>query len=129
MDGDPVRDRHGDRDRLRHRPVEERRAGANTLHIDVQAQQFSFTFSYPDAGNATSPVLHLPVNRSVELYMRSLDVIHAFFVPEFRENEDIVPGLVTHLHFTPDRSGRIPLECNELCGARAHADEHAGAAS
>jgi cytochrome c oxidase subunit II len=90
--------------------------GANTLRINVQAQQFEWTFSYPDAGNATSPVLRLPVNRSVELYMRSLDVIHAFFVAEFRENEDIVPGMVTQLHITPDRIGHYPLICNELCG-------------
>jgi cytochrome c oxidase subunit 2 len=88
----------------------------DTLHINVQAQQFAWTFSYPEAGNATSPVLRLPINRSVELDMRSLDVIHAFFVPEFRENEDIVPGLVTHVHITPDRLGTYPLICNELCG-------------
>jgi cytochrome c oxidase subunit 2 len=90
--------------------------GANTIVIDVQAQQFAWTFSYPDAGGATSPVLRLPVNRSIELHMRSLDVIHAFFVPEFRENEDIVPGLVTSVHITPDRIGTYPLICNELCG-------------
>jgi len=86
------------------------------LNVDVQAQQFEFSFSYPDAGNATSPVLRLPVNTSVNLSFRSLDVIHAFFVPEFRENEDIVPGLVTHLHIMPDRVGPYPLICNELCG-------------
>jgi cytochrome c oxidase subunit 2 len=90
--------------------------GANPLRINVQAQQFEFLFSYPDAGNATSPVLRLPVNRSVEFDMRSLDVIHAFFVPEFRLNEDIVPGMVTHLHVTPDRVGTYPFICNELCG-------------
>jgi cytochrome c oxidase subunit 2 len=90
--------------------------GADTIVINVQAQQFAWTFSYPDAGNATSPVLRLPVNRSIELHMRSLDVIHAFFVPEFRENEDIVPGMVTELHITPDRVGTYPLICNELCG-------------
>jgi len=90
--------------------------GANTIVIDVQAQQFSWTFSYPDAGGATSPVLRLPVNRSIELHMRSLDVIHAFFVPEFRENEDIVPGMITQVHITPDRVGTYPLICNELCG-------------
>ncbi len=89
---------------------------ANTLKINVQAQQFEFTFSYPEAGNATSPVLRLPVNRSVELYMRSLDVIHSLFVPEFEQKEDIVPGLVTHLHITPDRVGTYPIECTELCG-------------
>jgi cytochrome c oxidase subunit 2 len=89
---------------------------SNTLHIDVQAQQFEWTFSYPEANGATSPVLYLPNNRSVELTMRSLDVIHAFFVPQFRLNEDIVPGMVTYLHVTPDRVGTYPLICNELCG-------------
>jgi cytochrome c oxidase subunit 2 len=48
--------------------------------------------------------------------MRSLDVIHAFFVPQFRTNEDIVPGLVTTVHVTPDRLGTYELVCNELCG-------------
>jgi cytochrome c oxidase subunit II len=88
----------------------------NTLHINVTAQQFTWTFGYPGANNATSPVLRLPEGRSIELDMRSLDVIHAFFVPEFRLNEDIVPGMVTHLHVTPDRIGTYPLICNELCG-------------
>ncbi len=88
----------------------------NTLHINVTAQQFAWTFSYPEAHNATSPVLRLPEGRSIELDMRSLDVIHAFFVPEFRTNEDIVPGLVTNVHVTPDRVGTFPLICNELCG-------------
>ena len=88
----------------------------NTLRINVTAQQFIWTFGYPDAHDATSPVLRLPEGRSVELDMRSLDVIHAFFVPEFRTNEDIVPGLVTTVHITPDRLGTFPLICNELCG-------------
>jgi cytochrome c oxidase subunit 2 len=92
---------------------------ATTLKINVQAQQYAWSFSYPTANNATSPVLYLPVNNpgGVELDMRSLDVIHAFFVPEFRENMDIVPGLVTKLHITPDRIGTYTLQCNELCGA------------
>ena len=88
----------------------------NTLQINVQAQQFSWTFSYPDAGNATSPVLRLPVNTSVLLSMRSLDVIHALYVPQFRLQEDIVPGMVTQLHVTPTVVGTYPLICNELCG-------------
>ena len=89
---------------------------SNTLHVNVQAQQFEWNFSYPDANNATSPDLVLPLNRSVELDMRSLDVIHAFFVPQFRLNLDVVPGMITHLHVTPDRVGTYPLICNELCG-------------
>jgi cytochrome c oxidase subunit 2 len=88
----------------------------NTLHINVTAQQYAWTFAYPDASNATSPVLRLPKGRSIELDMRSLDVIHAFFVPEFRTNEDLVPGLVTNVHITPTRVGTFPLICNELCG-------------
>src|SRR5205807_4095919 len=80
------------------------------------AQQFEFTFSYPDAKNVTSPVLRLPEGRSVELYMRALDVIHSVFVPQFSQKEDLVPGLVTQLHITPDRLGTFPLECTELCG-------------
>ena len=88
----------------------------DTLPINVTAQQFAWTFSYPDAKNVTSPVLRLPKDRSVELYMRSLDVIHSVFVPQFSQKEDIVPGLVTQLHITPTRIGTFPLECTELCG-------------
>jgi cytochrome c oxidase subunit II len=88
----------------------------DTLRVNVTAQQFAFTFSYPEAKNATSPVLRLPEGRSVELYMRSLDVIHSVFVPQFSQKEDIVPGLVTQLHITPTRLGTFPLECTELCG-------------
>src|SRR5215470_13465886 len=88
----------------------------DTLRVNVVAQQFEFTFSYPDAKNVTSPVLRLPEGRSVELYMRALDVIHSVFVPQFSQKEDLVPGLVTQLHITPTRVGTFPLECTELCG-------------
>ena len=88
----------------------------DTLRVNVLAQQFEFTFSYPDAKNVTSPVLMLPKGRSVELYMRSVDVIHSVFVPQFSVKEDVVPGLVTQLHVTPTRLGTFPLECTELCG-------------
>lgn len=91
--------------------------GANPLVVNVQAQQYSWSFSYPDADNATSPILYLPVDRSIELHMRALDVIHSFYVREFRATQDIVPGLVTTLHITPDRIGKYFLECHELCGA------------
>src|SRR5499427_10710686 len=63
----------------------------DTLRVNVTAQQFLWTFSYPDAKNVTSPVLRLPEGRSVELYMRALDVIHSVFVPEFSQKEDLVP--------------------------------------
>ena len=88
----------------------------DTLRIDVTAQQFAFRFGYPESQNVTSPVLRLPKGRSVELYMRSLDVIHSVFVPQFSQKEDVVPGIVTQLHITPTRLGTFPLECTELCG-------------
>jgi cytochrome c oxidase subunit II len=88
----------------------------DTLRVNVTAQQFAFTFTYPGAKNVKSPVLRLPKGRSVELYMRSLDVIHSLFVPQFGQKEDVVPGLVTQLHITPTRLGTFPLECTELCG-------------
>jgi cytochrome c oxidase subunit 2 len=88
----------------------------DSLQVNVTAQQFEFSFNYPDANNAKSAVLRLPEGRSVQLNMRAEDVIHSVFVPQFRLKEDLVPGLVTHLHITPNRLGTYPLECTELCG-------------
>jgi cytochrome c oxidase subunit 2 len=88
----------------------------NALRVDVVAQQFAWTFRYPDANNLTSATLMLPKGRETELRFTSKDVVHAFFVPEFRENEDIVPGLTTTMNVTPTRLGTYPVICNELCG-------------
>src|SRR5213075_3133040 len=67
--------------------------GANPLRIEVTAQQFFWSYSYPEFGNKESDVLRLPVNRSIVLHMTSKDVIHSFWVPEFRQKQDVVPGL------------------------------------
>jgi cytochrome c oxidase subunit II len=91
-------------------------AGANPLRVNVTAQQFYWTFSYPQFGNKTSAVLRLPVDRSVVLRMTSKDVIHSFWVPEFRQKQDLVPGIHPTLHITPDRIGTYPVICTELCG-------------
>lgn len=86
----------------------------NTLRINVIAQQFTWTFKYPSG--LTSASLMLPNGREVQLRFQSKDVIHAFFVPQFRENQDIVPGMTTTLNVTPTRIGTYPVICNELCG-------------
>jgi len=88
----------------------------NALHIQVIAQQFTWTFKYPDAHGLTSATLVLPNGREAVLDFQSRDVIHAFFVPEFRENMDVVPGLTTTINVTPTRVGTYPVICNELCG-------------
>ncbi len=63
-----------------------------------------------------SPELHLPVGRPVKALLRSIDVLHDFAVPQFRAKMDLVPGLVTYIWFTPTRTGKFDLLCNELCG-------------
>lgn len=60
--------------------------------------------------------LHLPAGKPVKLLLRSTDVLHSFYVPEFRTKMDLVPGMVTQLWFTPTRTGRFQILCAELCG-------------
>jgi cytochrome c oxidase subunit II len=90
--------------------------GKNVLRINVTAQQFEWSFSYPDANNLTSATLMLPNDRSVQLRFTARDVIHSFWVPEFGQKQDVVPGLHPTLHITPDRVGTFPVICTELCG-------------
>jgi cytochrome c oxidase subunit II len=90
--------------------------GSSPLRINVTAEQFAWSFSYPDARGVTSAMLRLPRGRSVELYIRAKDVIHSFWVPEFGQKQDTVPGLLTKLHITPTRDGTFPVICTELCG-------------
>ncbi len=91
-------------------------AGDNPLRVNVTAVQFAWTFTYPDSHGLTSNVLRLPKDRSVMLTISSKDVIHSFWVPEFGQKQDAVPGLHTTLHITPDRLGSYPVICVELCG-------------
>jgi cytochrome c oxidase subunit 2 len=90
--------------------------GKDVFRVNVVAQQFAWSFSYPEAHNLTSGVLRLPLNRSIELSFTALDVIHSFWVPEFGQKQDTVPGLHTQLHITPDKLGTFPVICTELCG-------------
>src|SRR5689334_23471403 len=92
---------------------------SNAMTVNVTARQFAFQFGYPQANGKepTSAVLYLPVNRPVVFKLRSYDVIHSFFVPNFSEKLDAVPGIVTTLRVTPNRIGTYPVECTELCGA------------
>jgi cytochrome c oxidase subunit 2 len=91
-------------------------AGADPLHIDVVAQQFAWSYYYPSFGNKESPVLYLPKDRSVVLRMTSKDVAHSFWVPQFSQKQDLLPGIHPTLHITPDRLGTYTVICTELCG-------------
>jgi cytochrome c oxidase subunit 2 len=83
--------------------------------VDVYGQQYEWHFNYPEQG-VTSRELHVPDNRQIEFRMHSLDVIHSFWVPEWRIKKDVVPGITTRAYVTPDKAGNYTLVCTELCG-------------
>ncbi len=93
---------------------------ANEIQIGVTGQQFAWSYQYPSSITGGAPLeswqLYVPENESVEFDMRSKDVIHAFWIPAFRIQEDVVPGITTHWRATPDRLGSYPVVCNLLCG-------------
>jgi cytochrome c oxidase subunit 2 len=89
--------------------------GIAPLPVDVTAMQFAFIFHYPDS-EITTGELHVPVGQPISLQMKALDVIHAFWVPQFRLKQDVIPGQPTLLSFTPTRTGTYPIVCAELCG-------------
>jgi len=121
-------------------------APPGSYQIEVVAQQFSWNFHYPGKDNVfgktdpnliddsalnfvglddTDPnakddavvsTLAIPVNRPVELILRSKDVTHSFFVPQLCFKQDLVPGMGIHVHFTANTIGKYELACAELCG-------------
>ncbi|MGB2952072.1 MAG: cytochrome c oxidase subunit II [Gaiellaceae bacterium] len=91
-------------------------SASNELRVKVVARQFAWSFQYPQYNNLTSGQLRLPLNRPVRLQITSMDVTHAFWVPQFGQNLDAVPGAVNNLRITPNRLGTFPVICNELCG-------------
>src|ERR1700720_2908074 len=119
---------------------------ADAVQVEVTGNQFVFNFRYPgvdgkfgrldpkqisaSTGNALGldsndpagrddivvPTLTVPVNREIELLIRSQDVIHNFFVRELRLQQDAVPGLEVPLHFTANTIGSYEIVCTQLCG-------------
>jgi cytochrome c oxidase subunit II len=88
---------------------------ANHRVIEVTAQQFTWSFTYPENGYTTG-VLRVPVDETIELKMQALDVIHSFWVPQWRVKQDIVPGNPQRYIVTPTKLGTFPVICTELCG-------------
>lgn len=96
----------------------------DALAIEVTGEQFSWTIRYPGPdGRIGTPddivalnQLHFPVGRPVVATLRSKDVIHSFFLPEFRVKQDAVPGMSTRIWFDGLRTGHWEIACAELCG-------------
>jgi cytochrome c oxidase subunit II len=88
---------------------------AADLVVDVQGMQYAWIFNYPNAG-IISGELHVPVGADVQLNLSAVDVIHSFWVPQFRLKQDALPGIPTQLRFVATKPGTYPVVCAELCG-------------
>src|SRR5450759_268836 len=98
----------------------EKKPAGPEIVVEVTGQQFAWSYAYPSSVTGGAPLnttqLYLPQNESVYFAIHSKDVIHAFWIPAFRLQEDAVPGITTHYRATPDRLGSYPVVCNLLCG-------------
>lgn len=94
---------------------EQQKTSPPQLTVDVTGLQYAWLFTYPETG-VTTGELHLPIGKTVEINMTANDVIHAFWIPEFRIKQDAIPGRQTNLRFTPRKAGDYELICAELCG-------------
>ncbi|MBD2106438.1 cytochrome c oxidase subunit II [Nodosilinea sp. FACHB-13] len=84
--------------------------------VNVTGMQFAWIFRYPDTG-ITDGELHIPVGKDVQLKIEAQDVIHSFWVPQFRLKQDALPGEPGELRFVATREGTYPVVCAELCGS------------
>jgi cytochrome c oxidase subunit II len=96
-------------------------AGERPLEVQAIGQQFAWKFAYSDFDDAagdpvTTGELVLPVGQEARFTMTAVDVIHSFWVPNFGQKMDAVPGIETEILVTPDRMGDFAVVCTELCG-------------
>jgi cytochrome c oxidase subunit II len=99
------------------RDIEEAPAAGGERVVQVFGEQFAWTFRYNEGGRRfTNTQLYLPTGESVKFEVRSKDVIHDFWVPDFRMKIDAVPGITTSYRVTPTGVGDHDIVCAELCG-------------
>jgi cytochrome c oxidase subunit 2 len=91
------------------------RPPADAMDIRVVGKQWMWKVEHPE-GNREIDELHVPLGRNIKLTLASQDVIHSFFLPEFRVKQDAVPGRYTTLWFKAAKLGEFHLFCSEFCG-------------
>ena len=91
-----------------------RRPPSGAMNVTVTARQWSWLFQYENGHKSTELVV--PQGKPVSLAMVSQDVIHSFYVPDFRVKQDVVPGMTTRAWFQADRPGTHDILCAEYCG-------------
>src|SRR5216117_2818098 len=84
--------------------------------VNVTAKQFNWQVGYPGSDKVFLDEMHVPVNKIVRVHLKSQDVIHSFFVPQFRMKQDAVPGREIKQWFEATKPGKYELPCAELCG-------------
>lgn len=89
---------------------------SDAIEIRVLAKQWSWSFQYDDGRMDTGKVV-VPLGKPVKFLMTSEDVLHSFFVPNFRVKQDVVPGMYTSVWFKPKVAGEHQVFCTEYCGA------------
>lgn len=95
--------------------VEMKTPPKDAVEVNVKAKQWLWEFEYYN-GKKTINELYVQQNRPVRMIMQSDDVLHSFFVPQFRVKQDVLPGRYTQLWFTPTKAGTYDLFCAEYCG-------------
>jgi cytochrome c oxidase subunit II len=91
-------------------------ASNNILQVQVIAQQWRFTYRYPQFGGFETPDLELPVGRAVQFNVTSIDVIHDFWAYQLGVKADANPGVNNIAYTTPTHMGTVTVRCDELCG-------------
>jgi len=92
----------------------------DAIEIKVTGQKWFWSFNYPDGATSTNELV-VPVNQPVKLLMSSQDVIHSFFVPNFRIKMDVLPNRYSQTWFEATQEGTYDLFCTEYCG-KSHSD-------
>jgi cytochrome c oxidase subunit 2 len=87
----------------------------DSTDVYVTGKKWMWHFAYPDGPNGNA-VLTVPAHRPIRLLMTSRDVIHSFYVPEFRIKQDVIPGRYTESWFEATKPGRYRIYCAEFCG-------------
>jgi cytochrome c oxidase subunit 2 len=87
----------------------------DAMNIEVSAQMFAWIFIY-DNDKESENELVVPVGKAIKLNIKSIDVVHSFFLPAFRIKVDAVKGLPTYAWFFADRVGEYDIQCTEYCG-------------
>lgn len=96
--------------------LNEKTTPENALKVKVTAEQYQWTFHYPELGIKTTNNLHIPVGKKIYLELKSKDTIHSFWAPKLAGKKDVFPGRMTFLAFTASQPGTYDGKCAELCG-------------